>query len=72
LKNQNLTPSQKLELNTKRTAANTFLRLENFDAAKINFKEILTDYDCKDIEARNFMKDYDVNFYNEIVEICPE
>ncbi len=72
IKNQDLTPSQKLELNTKRTAANTFLRIENYEAAKTNYKAILTDYDCKDVEALNFMKDYDPEFHNTIVKDCPE
>lgn len=72
LKNQNLTASQKLELNTKRKAAQTFLRMENFDNAKINFKAILTDFDCHDVDARSFMKDFDPEFLQKIIKACPE
>jgi serine/threonine protein kinase len=71
IKNQNLTPAQKLELNTKRKAANTFLRMENYDSAAVNFKSILTDFDCKDEDARNFMKDFDPEFLQKVVKACP-
>ncbi len=70
LKNQNLTPAQKLELNTKRKAANTFLRMENYDGAAINFKSILTDYDCKDEDARSFMKDFDPEYLQKVLKVC--
>ena len=72
IKNQNLTPTQKLELNTKRKAAKTFLRMENFDGAQLNFKSILTDYDCKDEDARSFMKDFNPEFYQKVIDSCPE
>lgn len=70
IKNQNLTPSQKIELNTKRAAAKRFLRMEQFENAELNFKSILTDYDCKDVEARNFIKDFNPEFYQKIVGDC--
>lgn len=70
--NQDLTPSQKLELNKKREAANRFLRLEQFENAKINFKSILVELDCKDVDARNFMKDFDTKLYNKIIASCPD
>lgn len=72
IKNQNLTAGQKLELNTKRKAAQTFLRMENFAGAELNFKAILTDYDCNDVDARNFMKDFNPEFLQKIVKSCPE
>ncbi len=72
IKNQNLTPAQKLELGTKRKAANTFLRMENYDGAAINFKSILTDYDCKDEDARSFMKDFDPEYLQKVLKVCPE
>ncbi len=71
IKNQNLTSAQKLELGTKRKAANTFLRIENFNGAAINFKSILTEYDCKDEDARSFMKDFDPEFLQKVLEACP-
>ena len=72
IKNQNLTSAQKLELGTKRKAANTFLRMGNFENASIIFKSVLTDYDCKDEDARNFMKDFDPEFLKKILDICHE
>jgi serine/threonine protein kinase len=72
IKNQNLTPSQRLELNTKRSAAKTFLRMENYSGAEVNFKAILTDFDCKDVDARNFMKDFNPDFLQQVIKECPE
>jgi len=72
VRNQNLTGAQKLELSTKREAANRFIKLNQFENAKINFKSILTEYDCKDAEARSFMKDYDIELFNKIVAACPD
>jgi serine/threonine-protein kinase PpkA len=72
IKNQNLTPSQRLELNTKRTAAKRFLRMENYNGAEINFKSILTDFDCKDVDARSFMKDFNPDFLQKVIKECPE
>ena len=68
----NLTPSQKIELNTKRAAANRFLKLEQFDSAEINFKAILKDYNCKDVDARNFLKEFNPEFYQKILANCPD
>jgi len=72
IKNQNLSPGQKVELNNKRTAANRFLKLEQYENAKGLFKTILTDLDCKDIDARNFMKDWEPEFHAKIVASCDQ
>ncbi len=70
--NQDLSPSQKIELNDKLTAANRFLKLEQYENAQGLFKTILTDFDCKNPDARNFMKSFDAEFLQKIVNDCPE
>ena len=72
INHNDLTPSQKIELNKKRAAANRFLKLEQFENAEINFKSILQDYDCQDLDARNFLKEFNTEFYQKIVQNCPE
>jgi len=72
LKNQNLSPSQKIELNTKRSAAKRFLRMEQYENASLNYKSILTDYDCKDEEAREFTKGIDPEFYQKLIARCDD
>ena len=72
IRHKDLTPSEKIELNNKRAAANTFLKIEQFDNAEINFKLILQKYDCKDVDARNFLREFNPEFYQKIVAGCPE
>lgn len=67
-----LTAPQKLELSKARQAANGFLRHEKYEFAKIQFKKILTEFNCNDADARGFMQDYDEQLYNDIVANCEE
>lgn len=70
--NVDLSPAQKIALNNKRAAANRFLKLEQFENAEINFKSILQEYDCKDTDARNFMREFNPEFFQQVVDNCPD
>ncbi len=72
IKTLDLTPAQKVELGTLRKAAKSFLKFENYGSAELNYKKILTDFDCKDADARGFIKDYNPGFYQKILAECPD
>ncbi len=65
-----LTPTQKVELNKKLSAANSFFNVENFDVAEQHYIDILTNYDCKEEDARGRLKTINPEKLEQIIASC--
>lgn len=65
-----LTPGQKIELSQKLAAANSFFNMENFDMAEDHYTDILTNYNCKEEDARGRLKVINPEKLQQIVNAC--
>lgn len=67
---ETLTGAQKYELSQKKSAAKSFIRISQYENAATNYKSILTEYDCSDQEARDFLITHDNSFYRKVIDNC--
>lgn len=65
-----LTPGQKIELSQKLAAANSFFNMENFDMAEDHYTDILTNYNCKEEDARGRLKVINPEKLQQIIDAC--
>lgn len=65
-----LSTEQRLEVSKALTAAESFIKLENYDAAILNYVKVLEQYDCNNREARRGLQPLDEVKYKEIVAKC--
>ncbi len=67
---EELTPAQKIELSQKLAAANSFFNMENFDVAEEHYTDILTNYNCKEEDARGRLKVINPEKLQQIIDAC--
>jgi len=65
-----LTPAQKIEMSQKLAAANSFFNLENFETAEEHYIEVLTNYNCKEEDARGRLKVINPEKLQQIIDAC--
>ncbi len=65
-----LTPSQKVELSNKLAAANSFFNQELFDNAENLYIDILTNYNCKEEDARGRLEIINPGKLQGILDAC--
>ncbi len=65
-----LTPAQKVEMSQKLAAANSFFNMESFDVAEEHYTDILTNYNCKEEDARGRLKVINPEKLQQIIDSC--
>jgi serine/threonine protein kinase len=68
--NSNLTQEQKFEMSEKKAAAMSFRRNGMYKNAEELFIKVLTDYDCKDSESRQYLSELNKKVYQDIISKC--
>ncbi len=67
-----LTPAQKIEMSNKLQAANSFFNMENFEQAEAHYVDVLTNYNCKEADARGSLKVINPEKLNQIIAACDD
>ena len=70
VKQTNLTPEQELEMVDKLAAAKSFLRTKQLKNAENMYIQILTEFDCKNTESRQYLGTLNKKILNEIIAKC--